>query len=193
MKKQSYQERVQALAQKMGLVKYADTLEIYSHISENEYLKRKKEAIELMLPAARIAVADTAEAVRKAFRRVRHWVSVTDEWIEIYLKEQGLIPDDGQGVNPVFDPKGSVHNPDNPPSLPSVRSIEIALEKAYPKDGPEFVGNMYDIFSAGYMAGLNAQEDGQEQKTDQSDAYGGLGRELDDPTNPDRWETFSNI
>lgn len=93
MKTQSYQERVQALAEKMGLVKYADTLEIYSHISENEYLKRKKEAIELMLPAARIAVAEMAEEIRMLLQQVTSWA---DCEIQDELLNRGLLPDNAQ-------------------------------------------------------------------------------------------------
>lgn len=169
MKNQSYRKRVQALAEKMAIVTFerfiapsdrpADGWDGLSDVDKKIWVDSETER-------ARIAVAEMAEAAKLA------WIDgygnnlsdIAKGILNEYLKEQGLIPDDGQGVNLVFDPKGSVHNPDNPPSLSDIKSIEIALEKAYPKDGQEFVGNMYDIFSAGYMAGLNAQEGGSDEE-----------------------------
>lgn len=99
--KQTYEERVQALAEKMAREKYKHS-SLFKYKDDEKYPNTNKNIvreISNMLPAARIAVAEMAAEVRNAFGRVRHWVSVTDEWIEIYLKERGLIPDDGQEVS----------------------------------------------------------------------------------------------
>lgn len=117
--KQTYEQRVRALAERMARLRFKETIRVYEEtIGGNEGLRRTKEAIESMLPVSRIVVAEMAYAYTLANLPHYHMDAtmlasgmgrINREMIEL-----GLIPDDGQGVNLVFDPKGSVHNPDNP-------------------------------------------------------------------------------
>lgn len=96
----TYQERVQALAEEMAHTVYGSTLYIAKIAGDKQYQTRKTQAIEQMLPTARIAVKHMAEAViiyaydgdMKAFKRNE----ANGGYVTNYLKEQGLIPDDGQ-------------------------------------------------------------------------------------------------
>lgn len=95
MKKQSYHERVQALAEKMAANRWDN-----DPYRKGEDFNKAEEDIRVSwineeLINARISVADTVEAIQ-TFAAIHG--SCTMGQTEQYLKEQGLIPNDGQGV-----------------------------------------------------------------------------------------------
>lgn len=146
MKKQSYQERVQALAEKMAIVTFerfiapSDRPEMgWAGLSDVD----KKIWVDSEMEQARIAAAEVAEGIilyaydgdMLAYKRNEP----NGGYVTNYLKEKGLIPDDGQPdiehVRPGDRMYGhKPHNPDNPE--PETESIVERFE-AIDEEGPE--------------------------------------------------------
>lgn len=88
--KQSYEQRVRALAETM----YRDE----AGIKKDSGINKVDWALfgERYMKYARIAVADTAGTVRQAWLHGEPLTMAEYALCNIYLQEQGLIPDDGQ-------------------------------------------------------------------------------------------------
>jgi len=159
--KQPYEQRVQALAKEYAKIAFRRK---HGHIPTDV----KDSEVNDFSEFARIAVAELADMARHLYysRFIREGYSgyEADKLTEKELKYQGLIPDTALPDLPTLqpgEPGAGIHNPDNPaPDWMKYKAeIETAFDQSYPEDGPEFVGNMFDIFSAGYMAAINVQED----------------------------------
>lgn len=102
MNNPTYQERVHAIAEQMAQQVYAGTLHAAKIVGYNQYIKRKRESIGLMMPAARIAVEHMAAAYEqgraKGYELGVEWsegkkITITPKFELIGL---GLIPDSGR-------------------------------------------------------------------------------------------------
>jgi hypothetical protein len=109
MNNPTYQERVTAIAEEMAKEKHPLTFlcsEKNGHLWATDYYKKQAAyVIELMLPAARIAVKHMAEAVTRALQQDYAGFPGADGVIHTWLIEQGLMPDTDQKANsPLAEP-----------------------------------------------------------------------------------------
>lgn len=93
MNNPTYQERVQAIAEEMAKEKHPLTFlcsEKNGHLWATDYYKKQAAyVIELMLPAARIAVKHMAELHTKWANSI----DLTHGSLDTYLRKEGLIPE----------------------------------------------------------------------------------------------------
>lgn len=141
--KQTYEQRVRALAETM----YRDE----AGIKKDSGINKVDWALfgERYMQYARIAVAETAEAAKRGYNQgVFDVVSELYPGLinsELYIKEQGLIPDNAPDILPMQpgEPGHGGYNPDNPPP-DNLKAIDDAInlgdgfvKKAVPDNAQE--------------------------------------------------------
>lgn len=154
--KQTYEQRVQALAERMA-ANDKETAYAYSMYKKGGKIKRYYEKWEALsvckkMEDARIVVAEMAQAVKAYVIQCSAIPAAPGYTVMDYLKEQGLIPEQEPDIE--YGPNGSVHNPDNPEPD----------QKIYHNECPEFphFGASYPDARCidGYLWDLDSDNDG---------------------------------
>lgn len=95
--KQTYEQRVRALAEDFARINATALFELYDRtVGRAETVEAVARCAEQYKPFAYIAIKHMAAAVIQAWND--NEPVETSRSCEAYLKEQGLIPDDGQGL-----------------------------------------------------------------------------------------------